>query len=196
MPECHLSICNVSRKYGRLQAVSHVSAELTEGVYTLLGPNGAGKTTLLSILADLLRPSSGRVCWNDREVHSMGREYRRLLGYLPQKPGFYPDFTGRRMLEYFACLQDIRKPGRRIEELLELVHLREDANGAAAHILLVCCGVWAWQRRFCRIRSCCFWMSPPVDWIRRNSTVSGSSLASCPAAELSFLLPTAYRIWK
>ena len=135
MPECHLSICNVSRKYCRLQAVSHVSAELTEGVYTLLGPNGAGKTTLLSILADLLRPSSGRVCWNDREVHSMGREYRRLLGYLPQKPGFYPDFTGRRMLEYFACLQDIRKPGRRIEELLELVHLREDAER--------CCGTYS-----------------------------------------------------
>lgn len=77
------------------------------GVYGLLGPNGAGKTTLIRTLADVLRPTKGRVLWDGKDIHAVGDEYRVKIGYQPQDISFYGNFTGRDYLEYSATLKGI-----------------------------------------------------------------------------------------
>lgn len=126
MPQ--LSLNQVSMKYKNKTAVNHVSYEFGNGVYGLLGANGAGKTTLMRMICSLLPPVEGEILCDGREIWSLGREYRRLLGYLPQEFGYYPDFTGERFLRYLGQLKAVPKAllDGRVHELLELVDLEED----------------------------------------------------------------------
>ena len=123
-----LVIDNVSKKFKDKWAVRHFSAELTEGVYALLGPNGSGKTTLMRILADISKPSSGRILLNDQDISLMGDGYRDVLGYLPQEFGVYKNFTALRFLMYFASLKGLDKLSAKdkVEEVLALVNLTSD----------------------------------------------------------------------
>lgn len=103
-----LTITNLTKEFGKQQAVNTVSYTLTSGVYGLLGVNGAGKTTLMRMLTTLLKPTSGEILWNGADIFRMGSAYRNLLGYLPQEFGFYPDFTVQEYLHYMASLKGIR----------------------------------------------------------------------------------------
>jgi ABC-2 type transport system ATP-binding protein len=109
----NVEIREVTRRFGRTQAVAGVSLETGPGVFGLLGPNGAGKTTLLRMLATVIPPSSGRMRLLDRDPGGYGprREIRRRLGYLPQNLGYYPGFTVAEFVEYFALLKEM-PPGR------------------------------------------------------------------------------------
>jgi ABC-2 type transport system ATP-binding protein len=109
----NVEISEVTRRFGRSQAVAGVSLETGAGVFGLLGPNGAGKTTLLRMLATVIPPSSGRVQLLGRDPGGYGprREIRRRLGYLPQNLGYYPGFTVAEFVEYFALLKEM-PPGR------------------------------------------------------------------------------------
>jgi ABC-2 type transport system ATP-binding protein len=104
---------DLTRRFGRTQAVAGVSLQAGAGVFGLLGPNGAGKTSLLRMMATVLPPTSGRLRLLDRDPGSYGprREIRRRLGYLPQSLGYYPGFTVAEFVEYFALLKDM-PPGR------------------------------------------------------------------------------------
>jgi ABC-type multidrug transport system ATPase subunit len=104
---------DLTRRFGRTQAVAGVDLALEAGVYGLLGPNGAGKTSLLRMLATVIPPSSGTLRLLGRDPGSYGprREIRRRLGYLPQNLGYYPGFTVAEFVEYFALLKDM-PPGR------------------------------------------------------------------------------------
>ena len=64
-------------------ALHQVTFQLDHGLYGLLGPNGAGKSTLLNILTDSLYQTSGWVAWNGENIHAMGKDFRRILGYMP-----------------------------------------------------------------------------------------------------------------
>ncbi|MFA9560447.1 ABC transporter ATP-binding protein [Evansella sp. AB-rgal1] len=123
-----LTIENISKEFKDKNAVTDFSAELTEGVYALLGPNGAGKTTLMRMLADIMKPSSGRILLNGKDISLMGDDYRDILGYLPQEFGLYKNFTAVRFLSYFASLKGLDKKEAvvRVEEVLELVNLQKD----------------------------------------------------------------------
>ena len=109
----NVEIYDVTRRFGRTQAVAGVSLQAGPGVFGLLGPNGAGKTSLLRMLATVIPPSSGKLRLLDRDPGSYGprREIRRRLGYLPQNLGYYPGFTVAEFVEYFALLKDVA-PGR------------------------------------------------------------------------------------
>ena len=72
-----------------------------------LGPNGAGKSTMMNIITGNLDATSGKVLWNGKNVLRMGREFRRVLGYMPQQQNLYDSFTGRRFLLYIAALKEI-----------------------------------------------------------------------------------------
>jgi ABC-2 type transport system ATP-binding protein len=100
---------------------------LKPGIYGLLGPNGAGKSTLMNIIAGIRPQTSGSVFLEEEEIRELDWKYRDRLGYLPQKPGLYNGFTGRKFLEYMAALKDV-KDKKRIDELLEMVNMTEDAN--------------------------------------------------------------------
>lgn len=118
---------HLSKNFKDKKAVRGVSFKLSHGVYGLLGENGAGKTTLMRMICGILKESDGRVLCDGVEIERMGADYRRLLGYLPQDFGFYPDYTAERFLLYMAALKalpaDYAK--QRVEELLELVSLTD-----------------------------------------------------------------------
>ena len=105
----NVEISDVTRRFGRTQAVAGVRLEAGPGVFGLLGPNGAGKTTLLRMMATVIPPSSGRVRLLGRDPGEYGprREIRRRLGYLPQNLGYYPGFTVTEFVEYFALLKEM-----------------------------------------------------------------------------------------
>jgi ABC-2 type transport system ATP-binding protein len=109
----NVEIADLTRRFGRTQAVAGVDLEAGPGVFGLLGPNGAGKTTLLRMLATVIPPSSGRLRLLGRDPLGYGgrRQIRRRLGYLPQNLGYYPGFTVADFVEYFALLKEM-PPGR------------------------------------------------------------------------------------
>ena len=124
----------VTKNYKSKQVLKGISLTMRAGVYGLLGPNGAGKTTLIRILADVLRPTDGRVLYDGRDIRAVGDEYRAKIGYLPQDVSFYGDFTGRDHLEYSAALKGMEKARakKRIEELACSVGLWDDLKRKCA----------------------------------------------------------------
>lgn len=126
-----LEIQNVSKTYrGKVEALRDFSLELGPGVLGLLGPNGAGKSTLMRILATITRPSAGRVLWNGTDIKHDPDTLRRVLGYLPQDFGIYPNLSSVEFLEYLAAVKglDAAAARQRIVELLELVNLADAAR--------------------------------------------------------------------
>jgi len=116
----------------RIVAVDHVSFEVYRGeIFGLLGPNGAGKTTTIKILSTLLLPDEGEAWVNGYHVVKEADRVRATIGVsLYSDRGFYWKLTGRENLRYFAYLHHIspREAERKIEELLELVGLKEHAD--------------------------------------------------------------------
>ncbi len=112
-----ISIANLSKSYGKVQALKNISLEVEAGeIFGLIGPDGAGKTSLFRILATLLLPDSGsaRVAGLDPV-----RDYKLLrtkLGYMPGRFSLYQDLTVRENLEFFASVF-----GSTIEENYELI---------------------------------------------------------------------------
>lgn len=120
-----LSVEHVTKRYGNFTALEEIDLTFEKGVYGLLAPNGAGKTTLLKLLATLLFPTEGVIRWEGENILTMGAAYRGLVGYLPQRFGYYKNYTPIQFLEYMAALQcmERRTAKARIEELLEQVGL-------------------------------------------------------------------------
>lgn len=125
-----LRLMNVEKKYKGKTAVEDMNYIFRQGVYGLLGENGAGKTTLMRMICGVLKPTQGSVLCDDMDIMQMGSAYRRLLGYLPQDFGYYPDFTAYRFLQYMAALKAIPKKeaDTKIDELLEMVGLIKEKN--------------------------------------------------------------------
>jgi len=127
----NVELTDVTRRFGRTQAVAGVTLETGPGVFGLLGPNGAGKTTLLRMMATVIPPGSGRVRLLGRDPGGYGprREIRRRLGYLPQNLGYYPGFTVAEFVEYFALLKEI--PPGRVPKAVATAIERVDLGGRA-----------------------------------------------------------------
>ena len=127
-----LEIKNISKTYkkGTVKALDDFSVTLTPGVYGLLGPNGAGKSTLMNIITDNLNADSGEVLYDGENINKLGKDYRSVLGYMPQQQGLYDDFTLNRFLWYMAALKGLKKKEakEKIISLLETVNLTESAH--------------------------------------------------------------------
>ncbi|MBW6438080.1 ABC transporter ATP-binding protein [Actinoplanes hulinensis] len=128
-----VTVQGVSKHYGSLTALDGVDLEIGVGVTGLLGPNGAGKSTLLRCLATALGPDSGsiRVRGFDPAVPAQRTEVRRRIGYLPQNPGLYPNFTAYDLLDYVAVLKEITDTRQRraeVRRVLDEVELTDRAK--------------------------------------------------------------------
>ena len=106
-----LTINNVSKAYGSNKALQHFTADLEPGIYALLGPNGSGKSTLMNIITDNLKSDEGEILFSDggepENILKMGVRFREKLGFMPQYPGMYPNFSIERFMWYMATLKDV-----------------------------------------------------------------------------------------
>ncbi len=125
-----LKLNNLTKKFGDFTAVDHVNLTMTNGVYGLLGVNGAGKTTLMRMLCTLVKPTGGTITYGGKNILQLDGGYRKLLGYLPQEFGFYPEFTVQDYLLYIASIKGIRPAvaKKRAKELIGKVGLAKAAN--------------------------------------------------------------------
>ena len=122
-----LQFKNVTKDYGDIHAVNHVTYHMKKGVYGLLGVNGAGKTTLMRMLCTAINPTDGVILWEGKDIFSLGASYRSILGYLPQNYGFYPDLSVYDYMMYIASIKGLRSmtAKKRTIKLLEQVGLSE-----------------------------------------------------------------------
>lgn len=104
-----LELKNITHCYGSVKALNQLNLVLEEGVYALLGPNGAGKSTLMKLLTLNLTPTEGMILCDGVEIQKLGKNYRTLIGYMPQHQGLYENFDAYRFLAYMGCLKGMKK---------------------------------------------------------------------------------------
>lgn len=110
------------------RAIDDLSLQIGKGMFGLLGPNGAGKSSLMRTIATLQDPDSGTIAFNNINVLKDQMSLRKVLGYLPQSFGVYPNISAEKLLLYFATLKGIsnkKDRKKRVQEVLELVNLYE-----------------------------------------------------------------------
>lgn len=122
-----LTIQELTKQYGSKTALDKLNLELNNGIYALLGPNGAGKTTFINLLVGILHPTSGNILCDGKSILNCEREYLIKIGYLPQNPSFYKQFTAEDFLKYMCLLKDIPqdKISEKVNKLLEDVNLSD-----------------------------------------------------------------------
>lgn len=102
-----LQIENVSKRFGKTQAVKDVSFVVNPGeIFGLLGPNGAGKTTILRMILDIFKPDKGKIAVLGG---AMTETKKNDIGYLPEERGLYQDIPVERCLQYLASLKGMEK---------------------------------------------------------------------------------------
>ena len=98
-----IQINNIHKNFGSLHALKGIDLTIEQGeFFALLGPNGAGKSTLISILAGLMKPTSGDIAVMGFDVVNQYQNARQLLGIVPQELVFDPFFNVREMLRFQA----------------------------------------------------------------------------------------------
>ena len=124
-----LNINSITKTYGKNPALNGFTATLEPGIHALLGPNGSGKSTLMNIITDNLKADSGEITYTSDDltenVLKMGVRFREKLGFMPQYPGLYPNFTVERFMWYMAALKGLpkEKANNDIPEILAAVEL-------------------------------------------------------------------------
>lgn len=126
-----LEIQNLSKKYNKEKyGLRNFSLTIENGILGLLGPNGAGKSTLMKIMATISQPTDGTIILDGVDITKEPNAIRKILGYLPQDFGVYPNLNAYEFLEYIAAMKGVggRNIRPRIEQLLEGVNLTEAAK--------------------------------------------------------------------
>lgn len=130
-PQIAVETLDLTKTYGNFTAVDRLNLRIEEGeVFGFLGPNGAGKTTTILMLLGLTEPTSGEARVFGYNSTREPLEVKRVIGYLPEKVGFYEDLTARQNLKYTARLNGITEveASQRIDRLLETVGLSDVAD--------------------------------------------------------------------
>jgi len=118
---------NLSKSFGKEQAVSNLNLQIRKGeIYGFLGPNGAGKTTTIRMLLGLMKPSSGTIKVFEKNITKERIQILAKVGSLVESPSYYPHLTAYENLE--ALRKILGVPKNRIDEVLEIVRLREAAH--------------------------------------------------------------------
>ena len=87
-----LQLKNLTKTYANnVKAMDDITIDISSGMFGLLGPNGAGKSSLMRTIATLQEPDSGSITFGDLDPLKNPKEFRKILGYLPQEFGVYPN---------------------------------------------------------------------------------------------------------
>ncbi len=114
-----LTIRNLCKNYGRIQAVNDLSLEIEKGsIFGILGPNGSGKTTTLGLILDVINRTRGDYLWFEEEPT---KEQRKRVGAILETPVFYPYLSGVKNLQIVADIKEV--PYDRIDPVLQKVGL-------------------------------------------------------------------------
>ena len=124
-----LKINNLSKTYKNgVKALDNLNLEINSGMFGLLGPNGAGKSSLMRTIATLQKPDAGSIEFEGINVLEDNMSLRKVLGYLPQEFGVYPNMSAETLLDYFARLKGISSSSERkilVKKVLEVTNLYE-----------------------------------------------------------------------
>jgi ABC-2 type transport system ATP-binding protein len=94
---------DLTKQFGNIRALDELTFNIKRGeIYGLIGPNGAGKTTTLRIVSTLILPTSGSISVFDLDAVSQAAEVRKIISYLPEEAGAYPNLSGWEYLEFMA----------------------------------------------------------------------------------------------
>lgn len=115
-----IHINQLTKSYGKVEALSQVDLTLSAGIHGLLGPNGAGKTTLMRILATILTAEAGEIRWGDKLNWQQPRFIKGLVGYLPQHFSLYQYLTVKEALQAVALFKDLAKTQEKAQIQLAL----------------------------------------------------------------------------
>ena len=122
-----LTINNLSKTYPNgVKALNNLSLSIPRGMFGLLGPNGAGKSSLMRTIATLQEADQGTISLGEIDVLKNKEEVRKLLGYLPQDFGTYPNMSAEDLLDHIAVLKGITNRKERkevVKALLEQTNL-------------------------------------------------------------------------
>ena len=120
----------LSFHFGNQQVVKSLSLQVPEGsIYGFLGPNGAGKTTTIKLLLNLLKTDQGSIHIFGKELQSNRIAILSQIGALIEQPAIYSHLSGKENLMNRALLLQV--PEKRVDEMLELVHLSNAASKKA-----------------------------------------------------------------
>jgi ABC-2 type transport system ATP-binding protein len=142
-----LTVTDLSKKYGKQEAVSNLSFQLQGGeVVGLLGPNGAGKSTTMKCIVGLLRKTSGEISIGGYDHLSV--EAKRLFSYIPETPYVYDLLTIWEHMQFIAQAYGVREWKGRALELLELYELDDkqkklgrDLSKGMRQKVSICCAL-------------------------------------------------------
>lgn len=123
-----IEVNDVSKNYGGVWALDHLSASLGEGVIGLLGPNGAGKSTLIKVLLGLVRLNSGRASVLGLDARRDSRAIRQRVGYMPEDDCYIAGLNGVQSVAFAGELAGLprRASLRRAHEMLDYVGIAEE----------------------------------------------------------------------
>ncbi len=121
-----IEVKEVRKNFKKVEAVKGVSLTINDGeILGLLGPNGAGKSTTISIISTLFPPSSGEVLYKGKDILKNPKDFREILGVVPQEIALYPELTGYENLRFFGKVYGLKgkELEKRIQEVLEIIGL-------------------------------------------------------------------------
>lgn len=130
-----IEVEGLTKDYGSRRAINNLTFKAVPGeILGFLGPNGAGKTTTMRILAGFIPPTSGVAKVAGFDVVEQSLEVRKRVGYLPETVPLYPDMSVFDYLKYMADLRHIKNADERVDDVLEIVHMEERANGYISNL--------------------------------------------------------------
>lgn len=130
-----IEVEGLTKDYGPRRAINNLTFSANPGeILGFLGPNGAGKTTTMRILSGFIPPTMGVARVAGFDVVEQSLEVRKRVGYLPETVPLYPDMTVFDYLKYMADLRHLKSADDRVDEVLEIVHMEERANGYISNL--------------------------------------------------------------
>lgn len=132
-----IELCNVTKRYGAVEAVSVLSFSAPDGqIVGLLGQNGAGKTTTLNMLTGYFPPTSGEVRVDGMDMLQDPRACKRHIGYLPEKPPLYDEMTVTAYLKFVCKLREVKREAiaQHVQHITATCGLTEVAGRLVGHL--------------------------------------------------------------